>query len=184
MINARNAASPTELNTEHQVLYLPIHCSPSAERSQEGAGFQILIWSHMWRVSQCKEKLELFGGISQAEEKKSANKLSVANSPHAVRFWFNTSQKQDKLADFLASEWKPYKQSHCHKKVKKGGWEEAFSLQNSGAASPVQTGSHDPGCPSGQEARQGLTGLPVQWGSTAAHQLQAGCCKALVKNLP
>lgn len=63
-------ANPTELNTEHQVLYLPIHCSPSAEWSQEeGAGFQILIWSHMGRVSQYKEKMELLRGISQAEEK-------------------------------------------------------------------------------------------------------------------
>lgn len=48
-------------------------------------------------------------------------------------------------------------------------------MQKSGAASPVQTGSHDLGCPSGQEARQGLTGLPVQSGSTkAASSTSAG----------
>lgn len=68
-LTLKMTVNPTELNTEHQVLYLPTLCSPSAERSQDDAGFQILIWSHMWRVSLYKEKIELFRGISQAEEK-------------------------------------------------------------------------------------------------------------------
>ena len=78
------------------------HCAPSTARNRGGAGVQIR--SHDQRVSQHKAKMELFRGIPQAEEKKLASKLPVADSLRAGTSWFNTFQKQGNLADFLPAK--------------------------------------------------------------------------------